>query len=155
MRIGLISDTHGKLRNEVFRHFEGVDHIIHAGDIGPADILTALSAVAPVTAVRGNTDNADDHIGVGDSATLEAAGRTILVVHGHLVGVPTPALLDRAHTGADIVVFGHTHKPAFERIGKRLFLNPGSAGQARFQLRPSIAILSLEDGTEDFRLITI
>jgi putative phosphoesterase len=155
MRIGLISDTHGTLRNEVFDHFDGVAHILHAGDIGDPDILTALSAVAPVAAVWGNTDGNEIRMNVQETVTLEAAGRTIMVVHGHRLGSPTPAGLDQAHPGPDIIVFGHTHKPAFERIGSRLFINPGSAGQPRFGLKPSIAVLTLEDGREEFRIILI
>ena len=155
MRIGLISDTHGTLRNEVFDHFDGVAHILHAGDIGDPDILTALSAVAPVSAVWGNTDGIELRLYVNETVTLEAAGRTILLVHGHRLGSPTPAGLDQAHPGPDIIVFGHTHRPAFERIGSRLFINPGSAGQPRFGLKPSIAVLTLEDRTEDFRIIMI
>lgn len=155
MRIGLISDTHGRLRNEVFDHFNGVDHILHAGDIGNADILTALEAVAPVSAVWGNTDGLDIRLLVGETADLEAAGRRIRVVHGHRLGSPTPYGLAGAHPDADIVVFGHTHKPEFERIGQRLFLNPGSAGQARFGLKPSIALLTLHNDTEDFRLVSL
>jgi putative phosphoesterase len=155
MRIGLISDTHGRLRNEVFDHFADVDRILHAGDIGDPDILTALEAVAPVHAVWGNTDGIDIRLRVEESATLSAAGREILVVHGHRLGSPTAEGLAAAHPEPDIIVFGHTHKPAFERIGRRLFLNPGSAGQARFDLKPSIGILTLETGGEEFRLITL
>jgi putative phosphoesterase len=154
VRIGLISDTHGKLRNEVFDHFAGVEQILHAGDIGDPDILTALDSIAPVSAVWGNSDGLDLRLLVKETVVTELAGRTILVVHGHRLGSPTPASLDQAHPDPDIVVFGHTHRPAFERIGRRLFLNPGSAGQARFGLKPSVAILTLEADTEDFRLIT-
>jgi hypothetical protein len=155
MRIGLISDTHGTLRNEVFRHFEGVAHILHAGDIGNPDILTALSAIAPVSAVWGNTDGIEIRLLVKETATAEIAGRTIMVVHGHRLGSPTPAGLDHAHPGPNIIVFGHTHKPAFERIGSRLFINPGSAGQPRFGLKPTIGVLTLEDGREGFQLIAL
>lgn len=155
MRIGLISDTHGRLRNEVFDYFEGVDRILHAGDIGDPDILTALEAVAPVDAVWGNTDGIEIRLRVQETATLSAAGREILVVHGHRLGSPTAEGLADAHPGPDIIVYGHTHKPAFDRLGRRLFLNPGSAGQARFNLKPSIAILTLEAETEDYQLIAL
>lgn len=155
MRIGLISDTHGTLHNGVFDHFDGVAHILHAGDIGDPDILTALSAVAPVSAVWGNTDGIEIRLHVKETAALEIGGRTIMVVHGHRLGSPTPAGLDQAHPGPDIIVFGHTHRPAFERIGARLFINPGSAGQPRFGLKPSVGVLTLEDGREDFELIAL
>ena len=155
MRIGLISDTHGKLRAEVLTHFEGVDRILHAGDIGDIAILTELEAVAPVAAVWGNTDGFEIRQRVKETVEIEMQGRTVLVVHGHRIGAPTPAGLADAYPGNDIIVFGHTHRPARERIGQRLFLNPGSAGAPRFGLAPSIAILELNDDREDFRLIQL
>lgn len=154
-RLGLISDTHGKLRNEVFDHFADVDHILHAGDIGNADILVALAAIAPVAAVWGNTDGVDIRLEVPETASVEVEGRTILVVHGHRLGSPTPEGLRSAHPEADIVVFGHTHKPAFERIETRLFINPGSAGAPRFGLQPSLGLLTLDEDEEDFQLILL
>jgi hypothetical protein len=155
VRIGVISDTHGTLRNEVFEHFEGVGHILHAGDIGDPDILVALATIAPVTAVCGNSDGVELQRIVPETATIEIADRTILVVHGHRLGSPTPAGLDLAHPGPDTIVFGHTHKPAFARIGGRLFLNPGSAGAPRFGMKPSIGILTIENRHDNFRLITL
>jgi len=154
-RIGLISDTHGRLRPEVLDHFEGVDRIVHAGDIGDVAILTALEAVAPVSAVWGNTDGFEIRQHVRETETFETDGRTVLVVHGHRIGSPTPSGLAVAYPGHDIVVFGHTHRPARERVGGSLFLNPGSAGAPRFGLAPSIAICELTDGGEDFRLIAL
>jgi putative phosphoesterase len=145
MRLGVISDTHGRLRAEVFTHFDGVDRILHAGDIGDPDILIELAAIAPVTAVSGNVDGSAFASNVPEVARLEAEGRRIVVVHGHRLGSPTPELLRQAHPEADIVVFGHTHVPAVRWIDDRLFLNPGAAGPARFRLKPSIALLRLED----------
>jgi putative phosphoesterase len=145
MRLGVISDTHGRLRAEVFTHFDGVDRILHAGDIGDPDILIELAAIAPVTAVSGNVDGSAFAANVPEVARLEAEGRRIVVVHGHRLGSPTPELLRQAHPEADIVVFGHTHVPAVRWIDDRLFLNPGAAGPARFRLKPSIALLRLED----------
>jgi putative phosphoesterase len=143
MRIGLISDTHGRLRPEVFKHFENVDHILHAGDIGDLDILTALEMLAPVTAVFGNVDDFQARARLPEIATLDVEGRHIVVVHGHQLGSPTPALLRKAHPDGDIVIFGHTHRPEAEWIEGRLFVNPGSAGAPRFRLKPTIAILRL------------
>jgi putative phosphoesterase len=145
MRLGVISDTHGRLRAEVFTHYDGVDRILHAGDIGDPDILIELAAIAPVTAVSGNVDGSAFAANVPEVARLEAEGRRIVVVHGHRLGSPTPELLRQAHPEADIVVFGHTHVPAVRWIDDRLFLNPGAAGPARFRLKPSIALLRLED----------
>ncbi|MGH7552427.1 MAG: metallophosphoesterase family protein [Longimicrobiales bacterium] len=143
MRIGVISDTHGKLRPEVFTHFAGVDRILHAGDIGDADILVELEAIAPVTAVFGNVDDIEIRSRLPEVATLEEEGRTFVVVHGHQVGSPTPRLLRRAHPEADVVVFGHTHVPLIEEHDGCLFVNPGAAGPARFRLKPSVAVLEL------------
>ena len=143
MRIGLISDTHGKLRREVFPHFEGVDLILHAGDVGGEEILTELETIAPVHAVVGNTDGFPLASRLAESLTLDLAGRRIVVTHGHRLGAPTPERLRQAHPDAHIIVYGHTHVPLVERYGGSLIVNPGAAGPARFKLKPSIAILEL------------
>jgi putative phosphoesterase len=145
-RVGIISDTHGQLRPAVLTHFAGVDAILHAGDIGDPDILTVLNAVAPVTAVFGNVDDFAMRSRVPEVAQLDLEGRRVHVVHGHQLGAPSPERLHAAHPDGDIVVFGHTHQPLVHWIGSRLFLNPGSAGPARFRLKPSVAMLEL--GTE-------
>lgn len=155
MRVGVISDTHGRLRPEVFGHFEGVDHIVHAGDIGDLSILTDLEAIAPVTAVWGNTDDFSIRRVVPESATLDVDGRTLLVVHGHQLGSPSPALLARAYPDAAITVFGHTHRTLIERLDGRLYINPGGAGAPRFNLRPSIMLLETGGSDEDVRLIEL
>lgn len=148
MRIGLISDTHGRLRSEVFDLFEGVERILHAGDIGPVDLLLELEAVAPVTAVYGNTDRFDIRERVPDVARIELAGRAVVVMHGDQLGSPTPAGLRVAQPGADIIVFGHTHKPLVDDSAGTLVVNPGSAGAARFGIPPSIALLTLGERAE-------
>lgn len=144
MRVGLISDTHGRLRPEVFERLEGVDRILHAGDVGPPSLLVELEAVAPVTAVWGNTDGLELRATLPEIAELELAGRRIVVVHGHQVGAPDPGNLRAAHPSADIIVYGHTHRPRTDH-GESLVVNPGSAGAARFGTPPSVAILTLED----------
>ncbi len=154
MRIGLISDTHGRLRNQVFDVFEGVDRILHAGDIGPFDLLVELEAVAPVTAVFGNTDGFDVRERVAEVATLEAGGRTIAVIHGHQLGSPQPEGLRAALPDAGVIVYGHTHRPLVDR-GGALVINPGSAGAARFGLDPSVAILTLADDGPHVELIDL
>lgn len=143
MNIGLISDTHGRLRPEIFDLFAGVDRILHAGDIGPLDLLTDLEAIAPVTAVWGNTDGFDVRGSVPEVAEIELAGHPIVVVHGHQVGSPNPRNLRAAHPGADVIVYGHTHRPLVDGDGA-LVVNPGSAGAARFGLPPSVALLRLQ-----------
>lgn len=144
MTIGLISDTHGRLRNDVFRLFEGVDRVIHAGDIGPATLLAELEAIAPVTAVFGNTDRFDIRERVEEIAEIELAGRRLAVIHGHQLGAPEPAGLRAALPDADIIVYGHTHRPLVKREDGVLVVNPGSAGAPRFGQKPSVAILTLE-----------
>lgn len=144
MRIGLMSDTHGRLRKEVFDRFTGVERILHAGDIGSPDLLTELEAVAPVTAVWGNTDGFDVRASVPEVAELELAGYRVVVVHGHQLGSPTPDGLRRAHPDARIIVYGHTHRPLVDEAGS-LVVNPGAAGAARFGVPPSVALLRLGD----------
>lgn len=143
MRVGLISDTHGRLRSEVFDRLAGVERILHAGDIGPPDLLVELEAIAPVTAVFGNTDGFAVRDQVEEVAELELAGRRVVVMHGDQLGSPTPEALRRAHPGADVIVYGHTHRPLVEDAEGVLVVNPGSAGAARFGIPPSVGILSL------------
>ncbi len=143
VRIGLISDTHGLLRPSVFDRLEGVLRILHAGDVGREDILIELEAIAPVTAVFGNTDGWELRRRLPEMARVEEAGRKIVVVHGHNPGSPTPARLVAAHPEADVVLYGHTHQALVERVGRTLVVNPGAAGPARFKLKPTVAILTL------------
>ena len=148
MRIGLISDTHGRLRPEVFDRLAGVERILHAGDIGPPELLVELGAIGPVTAVFGNTDGFDVRAEVPEVARLELAGHSVVVVHGHQLGSPRPGPLRAAHPDADVIVYGHTHRPLVDdgSAGEALVVNPGSAGAARFGLAPSVAILTLDGG---------
>lgn len=145
MRIGVISDTHGRLRKEVFDHFEGVRHILHAGDVGSPDLLTELEAMAPVTAVFGNTDGFPLRARTQEVAELELGGQRVVVVHGDRLGSPTPEALRKEYPQARIIVYGHTHRPLVEDADGILVVNPGSAGAARFGIPPSVAILTLGD----------
>lgn len=142
MKVGLISDTHGKLRPEVFEVFSGVDVILHAGDIGGLDIITELEAIAPVHAVHGNTDDFAVRARHGESVDLELEGKRVVVAHGHLFGAPTPERLREAFAGADVIVYGHTHKALLDQSSSTV-VNPGAAGPARFRLKPSVAIMDL------------
>lgn len=147
MRLGIIADTHNLLRPEVFDAFEAVDHILHAGDIGAPDILTALEAIAPVTAVYGNTDGWEIRGRVPRVARLRLEGFDIVVTHGDQLGSPTPEKLHAAFPDAEIIVFGHTHKPLLTTIDVvRTVMNPGGAGAPRFGLPPSVGIMELEPG---------
>jgi uncharacterized protein len=147
MRLGVISDTHGMLRPEVFDAFKAVDHILHGGDVGPERILHDLEALAPVTAVYGNTDGPELRGRLPQVAEIDLDGFVIIVTHGDQLGTPTPALLHAAFPGADIIVYGHTHRPLLELVDRTVtVMNPGGAGARRFGLLPSIGIMELEPG---------
>lgn len=147
MRLGVISDTHGLLRPEVFDAFEGVDHILHAGDVGNPGILSDLKALAPVTAVYGNTDGVELRGMLPQVATLDLDGFDIVVTHGDQLGSPTPEALHSTFPGAQIIVYGHTHRPLLTLVDVVVtVMNPGGAGARRFKLPPSVGILELEAG---------
>jgi uncharacterized protein len=128
MRIGVISDTHGLVRPEVEEAFAGVDHILHAGDIGGEEVLARLGAIAPVTACAGNNDGWRCGA-AGTTARIELDGLRFLLVH-----IRDDAAKELRREGADVVVFGHSHKPLDERSGGVWWFNPGSAGPRRFSL---------------------
>lgn len=147
MRLGVIADTHGLLRPAVFDVFRAVDHILHAGDVGKAEILTDLAALAPLTAVYGNTDGFPVRERLRDVARVRLDGFDVVVTHGDQLGSPTPAALVAAFPEAEIIVFGHTHRPLLELVDRTItVINPGAAGPARFDLKPSVGILELEPG---------
>ena len=137
--IGLISDTHGLLRPEALRALEGSDLIVHAGDVGDPEILEELKTLAPVFAVRGNVDTDPWARSLPETEVVEAGPVTIYVLHD------VQALdLDPAAAGFQMVVSGHSHKPAHTERGGVLFVNPGSAGPRRFQLPVTLALLRLD-----------
>jgi uncharacterized protein len=139
--IGVISDTHGLLRTEALEALRESDHIIHAGDVGSPEILETLSAIAPVTAIRGNVDKAAWSRKLPETQVLELGGIFIYVLHDQ-------AQLDLKPKAAGfaVVVSGHSHVPKQETRGGVLFFNPGSAGPRRFKLPVSVGKLILEDG---------
>ena len=138
MKIGIISDTHGLLRPEAVERLAGVDHIIHAGDIGRADVISELRKIAPVTAVRGNIDRDEWAAGYPQTELVELAGRFFYVLH-NLAELD----LDPKAAGIDVVVSGHSHQPKIETIDGVVYLNPGSAGPRRFSLPIALATLDL------------
>lgn len=147
MRLGVIADTHGLLRPEVLDVFRDVDHILHAGDVGPLDLLTELEALAPVTAVYGNTDGWDVRARLPAVARVELDGFRVVITHGDQLGSPTPERLQAAFPDAEILVFGHTHRPILTLVDVVVtVMNPGGAGARRFDLPPSVGILELEPG---------
>lgn len=136
-KIGIISDTHGLLRPEAERRLEGVDHIIHAGDIGQPEVIEALRQIAPVTAIRGNVENGDWAISYSDTALVRLAGKSIFVLHDLKTLNLTP------HIPVDVVISGHSHVPKIETLDGVLYLNPGSAGRRRFKLPITLATLDV------------
>jgi uncharacterized protein len=147
VRLGVISDTHGLLRPEVFGVFREVDHILHAGDVGPARLLSELETLAPVTAVFGNTDGWELRSRLPRVATLELDGFAIVVTHGDQFGSPTPEKLYAEFPQAEILIFGHTHRPLLTLVDVVVtVMNPGGAGPRRFDLPASVGVLELEPG---------
>lgn len=137
--IGVISDTHGLLRPQALKALHGVDLIIHAGDVGEPEILEALKAIAPVFAVRGNTDTDAWALALPETEVIELAPATIYVLHD------VNALdLNPAAAEIQIVISGHSHKPDRTEHSGILFLNPGSAGPRRFDLPTTVALLHLD-----------
>ena len=154
MELAIISDTHGRPHRRLFQELDGVEHILHAGDLGPLDLLVELEAVAPVTVVPGNTDGFDVRDRFPEVARVTLEGLQVVVTHGHQFGTPTPPALADAFPGAGLVVFGHTHRPVVERKGSRWFINPGSCGPRRFDLPISMVRAGLSaEGVLTPRLI--
>ena len=142
MIIGIISDTHGLVRPDISQVFEDVDLILHAGDVGSSRVLDALQKIAPVEAVFGNVDDPHDPA-LERERVVTVAGLTIHVSHGHELGRPTAELALARYAG-DVVVFGHTHRPlTYIAPDGRVAVNPGAAGPRRFDLKPSVAKLTL------------
>lgn len=153
LQLGILSDTHGLLRPRVLSELEGVDHILHAGDVGDPAILVELEAIAPVTAVWGNTDGFDIRSATSELARVELAGCPIVVTHGHMTGT-TPKRLRQLFPEAELVVYGHTHQPLVETVRGAVFVNPGSCGPRRFNLPVCMARAELApgDGPERIRV---
>jgi len=148
--VGVISDTHGLLRPEATSALAGSRFIVHGGDVGGEGILNALTRVAPVTVVRGNTDTDAWGRGLPKTNTLEAAGVRIYVVHDI-----EDLDIDPGAAGVSVVVYGHSHRPTAEHREGVLFLNPGAAGPRRFRLPGTVARLTIESGGADAEIIEI
>ena len=155
MKVGIISDTHGLLRAQVLDVFKDVQHILHGGDVGDPDILTALETIAPVTAVWGNADGWEMRERVPEIAEVELGGMRAVVIHGMQVGSPTPEKIAARYPDAGLVVFGHSHKPVIRQVGGTLAVNPGSAGRRRFRDPVTVAIAEIEEGAAFARLIQL
>ena len=139
MRIGVISDTHGLVRDEAVAALRGSDLILHAGDVGSRDVLEALAAIAPVQAIRGNVDRDDWANDLPETRTVDVAGQ-----HIHLLHNVAELDIDPVAEGCHAVIFGHSHKPMIENRSGVLYLNPGSAGPRRFRLPICIARIEID-----------
>ena len=144
--IGVISDTHNFLDPKIPKLFRGVEHILHAGDIGQARIILELENIAPVTAVLGNND--DGTLNCRLSEVVELARRAFLIHHivvPHALREDLQSLISKHNP--QVVVFGHTHQPFCETVNGTLYFNPGYAGKPRFGMERSIAILKCDQQT--------
>jgi uncharacterized protein len=150
IRVGLISDTHGLLRPEALAFLAGSDHIVHGGDICDASVLEALSAMAPVTAVRGNNDHGSWAARLRETELFQVGEIFIYAIHdlAHLEAVPDAA-------GVQVVVSGHSHRPSVERRAGILYVNPGSAGPRRFKLPISAGELTVSGSSVSARIVEL
>lgn len=150
MLLGLISDTHGLLRPEALAALQGADRILHAGDVGAPEILTALSKIAPVTAVRGNIDTQPWSRTLPETDLIEAEGASIYLLHdlSRLDLKPETA-------GIAAVIYGHSHHPKIEEKNGVLYINPGSAGPRRFNLPVTVGKLKIKKGKLHAELIDL
>jgi putative phosphoesterase len=143
MLIGVISDTHGLLRPEALAALAGVEHILHAGDVGEFSILERLREIAPVTAIRGNVDVSGRCAELPATDFVELGGRVFYLVHSvHDLDI-NPKV-----AGVEVVVSGHSHKALVETTGGVLFFNPGSAGPRRFSKPVTVGFVTVGDGVE-------
>lgn len=141
LRVGVISDTHGLLRPEVVERLQGVDHILHAGDVGNFEIVRRLEELAPVTAIRGNVDTTGECAELPPTELVELGGVFFYLVHS-----VADLDIEPVATGVNVVVSGHSHRA--ELGGKRgvIYLNPGSVGPRRFSLPITMAFVQVEKG---------
>jgi len=139
--LGVISDTHGLLREDAVALLQGVDHIVHAGDIGNPAIIERLERVAPVSAIRGNVDVEPWASMFADTLHVMLFGQTIFVIHDRKDMTFAPAMM-----GINLVISGHSHRAGIESRDDVIYLNPGSAGPRRFRLPITLARVQIVDG---------
>ena len=150
MRVGLISDTHGLIREEALRALAGSTHIIHDGDIVRPDILDKLREIAPLTAVRGNNDRGDWAQSLPEYEVVEFGELLVYVRHDR-----AELDIDPVAAGFRVVVCGHSHKPAIETRDSVLYVNPGSAGPRRFKLPIAVGELVIEGNRVEARIVEL
>lgn len=150
--IGLISDTHGLVRAGVHNALNGVELILHAGDVGEG-VLAELGLIAPVHAVFGNTDPPDD-TSLHQALELRIGELSIHVSHGHELGSPKAEKLASVYE-ADVIVYGHTHRQQVIEVGNKLIINPGAAGARRFNLPASVGLLTVSNGKASAQIVEL
>jgi uncharacterized protein len=150
MRIAVLSDTHGLLRESVLPHLQGVAHILHAGDVGDPAILDRLRAFAPVTAIRGNIDRSGPCSLLPATEMVELGGATFYLVHS-----VADLDIEPVAAGVQVLVSGHSHKPALEERRGVTYLNPGSVGPRRFKLPISMAMVRVSGGGVQVQFVTL
>lgn len=154
IKLGLISDTHGLLRTKVHSVFKGVDVILHAGDVCGDDILHELRTIAPVHAVAGNCDPpGDPDLPLSFEHTFESV--KLHMSHGHELGRPKPEQMLKQYPDADVIVYGHTHHQLIFECSGCMVVNPGSAGARRFNMPPSVAVMTIDQARVAVELIAL
>jgi putative phosphoesterase len=148
--LGVISDTHGLVRPEALAALRGVERIIHAGDVGAPEVLAALAAIAPVTAVRGNNDRGPWAAALPITEVVEADGASIYVIHD-----AAEIDLDPRAAGFGVVIAGHSHRPGLVERDGVLWFNPGSAGPRRFRLPIALGRLTVGAGVARGEIVTL
>ena len=147
-RIGLISDTHGLVRPEALKALQGVELIVHAGDIGKPEVLDRLQAIAPVAAIKGNNDTAPWARHIPEILDVHVNDRTLRVIHN-----VRDSESNLSAAGIDVVISGHSHKPSVQTRDNVLFVNPGSAGPRRFKLPVTVGLLLLQNADSHAEII--
>ena len=151
MRIGVVSDTHGLFRPEIKRALKGVERILHLGDVGDISVLKELGKIAPVTAVRGNTDREGPSSELPETEVVLIADRYVYMLHDLKL-----LHLDPAAGKFAAVLFGHTHLPNYDRRKGVLYFNPGSCGPRRFKLPVTVGVLKVnKDGEFKAKIISL
>ena len=153
MKIGLISDTHNYLDPRVPEIFAGVDHILHAGDVGLPVLIVELEQIAPVTAVIGNTD---EGLPLRETELVTLAGKKFLLHHIVTPGITPARVAEQFHKEKpDVLMFGHTHKPFAEQFDAALYFNPGYAGRQRFNLPRTVALMEINGGKISYKFVPL
>lgn len=149
-KLGIVADTHGRLREDLLAQLAGVDQILHAGDVGKPEVLEGLGQIAPVFAVRGNVDRGPEWKAIPELWTGEWNGLRILIYH---ILPELPSTIKACDW--DVVIYGHSHKAEIRREDRTLFLNPGSCGPRRFKLPVTFMKLEIIEGIPVPELITL